>query len=575
MKKKQVSTSNVGFTLIKAAPAKGYFHARRQQQINLDVLIDENGKDNPLMYQIYSLLKPHLPIDKFSKLVPDSLHANHGIASLQILSLIAAALQQAAGDLVMEHASVSVNGTSEDGKKIVRMTLPTLLPRLGIETVRWILNFKDKCQKSMPDSSDKHIIASEVESAIKSLNSYSLKGYNPINFVRWAYEHQIPYLLLPGHLIQYGYGKGSRRFMSSFSDETSLIGSNIARNKMTSNNLLKMAGLPVAEQVHVLDLAMAKLKAAEMGYPVVIKPASLDNGRGVYPGIFSEKDLGHCFDLVLEHSKSVILEKHIPGDSFRVEVTKGNIIAIRQRIYPVVTGDGKKTIEMLVAELNDSDQRSDSDFSALKTIAVNSELIYFLQLTGRSLSTVPANGETVRLTRTSNWSQGGSSVPFTEDIHPDNVELCIEAAEVIGLDIAGIDLITDDITKSWKETEAVICEVNAQPQLVEVILDHYCTERAPVVITVDNDSSKTSSSEGFMAQAIKRSTELVSGRITVSDLRENGFPLAYIDALVLSENITRHPDLMGVLDIAVAHGVPDILASNTHPLRNMRLSPSV
>jgi cyanophycin synthetase len=48
-------------------------------------------------------------------------------------------------------------------------------------------------------------------------------------------------------------------------------------------------------------------------------------------------------------------------------------------------------------------------------------------------------------------------------MHPDNVTACEMAAGIIGLDIAGIDVLTQDISVPFRENNAVIIEVNAGP----------------------------------------------------------------------------------------------------------------
>ena len=50
-------------------------------------------------------------------------------------------------------------------------------------------------------------------------------------------------------------------------------------------------------------------------------------------------------------------------------------------------------------------------------------------------------------------------------VHPDNKALCLRAARILDLDIAGVDLIIPDVTRSWLEVGALICEVNAIPQI--------------------------------------------------------------------------------------------------------------
>jgi cyanophycin synthetase len=61
-----------------------------------------------------------------------------------------------------------------------------------------------------------------------------------------------------------------------------------------------------------------------------------------------------------------------------------------------------------------------------------------------------------------NASAGGSTIGLdVNQVHPDNINLAFNVAKLFNLDIAGIDLIISDISKSWLNTPCVICDVNA------------------------------------------------------------------------------------------------------------------
>jgi cyanophycin synthetase len=82
-----------------------------------------------------------------------------------------------------------------------------------------------------------------------------------------------------------------------------------------------------------------------------------------------------------------------------------------------------------------------------------------------TLDSVPEAGREFTLRGTANVSTGGLSIDITELVHPDNRKMAERAAQGVGLDVAGIDFITTDITRSYREVGGVITELNARPGL--------------------------------------------------------------------------------------------------------------
>jgi cyanophycin synthetase len=99
----------------------------------------------------------------------------------------------------------------------------------------------------------------------------------------------------------------------------------------------------------------------------------------------------------------------------------------------------------------------------LTRIKIDQTAIDLVAAQGFGMDDVPAEGSTVKLTLTGNMSTGGISIDRTFEAHPENIEIAEEAAQVVGLDIAGIDFIAPDITQPVRETGGAICEVNAAP----------------------------------------------------------------------------------------------------------------
>ncbi len=565
MKKAYPANRTAIFRVRNLRAVKGFLYGKRQRLVLLDAVVASESRDHSLMCEIYQELTPYLPANEFTEYNPQKLHANGGVASLQIFSRLVASLQQGAGGVVVEHPYLKAIPNSQKDRIEVLMYLPTLNPGLGIATAKWLLRYCDDYLQQRRKAGDKDAIAQDVEVAFKSLERFTLERYNPRQFIQTAHGLGIPYVALHAQVIQYGYGRGARLFSSSISDETSAIGMIFSKDKFICSAILRMAGIPVARHARVENLSQAKMAALEIGYPVVIKPSKLDNGIGVFPNVLEEKDLEHCFTMARKHSENIVIENHVPGDTYRVVVVKGQVISTWIRRYPTVTGDGRKTIEAFILEMNAHEYRAHKRFSDVRPIEINQELEYFLGISGRSLSTILKKDETVRLSRISNWSCGGDVELIEGEIHPDNASLCCKAAAILNLDIAGIDIIIDDIGISWREAGCAICEVNAQPQLDDVILDKYCEERASVVLTVGTGFS-ANYHEHIWAQVIDRDACVVWGQINLEDLFEDGFPLAYIDILVLSQSLNSIPDLQRLLRLAEQQGVSEIIISASHPL---------
>ncbi len=294
---------------------------------------------------------------------------------------------------------------------------------------------------------------------------YSPQGFNTANFLRAADEANIPWQQVTRNTYQFGWGAKSRWLDSSFTDATPNISTRLARDKVASAAVLRRAGIPVPDHSLSNDADHAVMIAKELGYPVVIKPADKDGGLGVSAGLKDENAVRKAFIMARAHSPSVLVEKHFEGNDYRLQVHQGKVFWAVHRIPGGITGDGTKDITQLLRELNEDPLRGEEGGNLLKRIAMDDEALDLLTEQGLTLTSVPKAGQFVRLRRAANVAVGGVPVPVLEDAHPDNLVLAIRAARALRLDLAGIDLLIPDIRHSWLETGAVICEVNAQPQL--------------------------------------------------------------------------------------------------------------
>jgi cyanophycin synthetase len=281
-----------------------------------------------------------------------------------------------------------------------------------------------------------------------------------------AVSRDIPFIRLDRHsLVQFGHGVHQQRIRATMTSRTSAIGVDVASDKSLTNQLLDSAGLPVprAEVVQTADEAV--IAAQRLGFPCVVKPLDGNHGRGVHLDLRSVDEVRAAFDGALAESRGgdVIVETYVAGNDYRCLVIAGKVAAIAQRVPASVTGDGEHTVRQLVDIANADPRRGIGHERVLTRIAVNDAAEAIVRGQGHGLDDVLPAGTWVKLALTGNMSTGGTSIDRTIEAHPDNVEIAETAAQIVGLDVAGIDFICPDIATPVRETGGAIVEVNAAP----------------------------------------------------------------------------------------------------------------
>jgi len=266
-------------------------------------------------------------------------------------------------------------------------------------------------------------------------------------------------------LVQLGYGMYQKRVWATVSSETSNIAVDIASNKRLTNQLLQGVGIPVPRSATVETADEAVRAANSIGYPVVLKPLDGNHGRGVRINLGNAEEVRENFPAAMEESRggSVIVESFIVGNDHRILIVNGEMVACAERVPAHVVGDGVHTVAELVEITNSDPRRGIGHEKVLTRITIDDAVVALLEKNELALDAIPETGLFVQLRLTGNMSTGGISIDRTDEIHPDNIEICEQAAQVIGLDVAGIDLIVDDITQPVKDQGGAICEVNAGP----------------------------------------------------------------------------------------------------------------
>jgi cyanophycin synthetase len=280
-----------------------------------------------------------------------------------------------------------------------------------------------------------------------------------------AGERGIPAIrLTEGNLVQLGHGARSRRIWTAESDRTSAIAESIASNKDLTKRLLAACGVPIPEGREVGSAADAWEAAEDIGLPVVVKPTDANHGRGVFTDLNTREEVERGYLGALGEGSGVMVERFVRGNSHRLLVVGSKVVAaIRGKVLSVV-GDGRSTVAELVDSQINSDPRcGDEEGFPLSPLVLSESVIALLELErqGLTIDAVPPAGQEVLIKR-----QGDLAYDETDEVHPAVAAAAALAARIVGLDIAGIDLVAEDVTRPLEATLGAIVEVNAGPSLL-------------------------------------------------------------------------------------------------------------
>jgi len=287
-------------------------------------------------------------------------------------------------------------------------------------------------------------------------------GISTLNIYNEAKKRGIPVLRIgENSLLQLGYGKYAKTIQATMGNETSALAVNIAQDKLLTKEVLSMNFLPVAIGNKVKDKLDSIKNANDIGYPVVLKPQFGNQGKGVIANIKDDAHLSTAYDLLIKDYKDILIEKCIIGRDYRICYVYGDIVAVSERLPPFILGDGISSIEKLIEITNEDLRRGEGHEKELTKIKIDETLLAYLHQKNYSLTSILIRKEKLNLRDNANLSTGGFAIDCTEVIFPENMDICKRAAEAIGLDICGIDLICEDISKPLNG--GVIIEINAAP----------------------------------------------------------------------------------------------------------------
>lgn len=286
------------------------------------------------------------------------------------------------------------------------------------------------------------------------------------SIVQAAVVRGVPFRrLTEGSLVQFGWGSKQRRIQAAEMDVTSAIAESIAQDKELTKMLLRSAGVSVPLGRSVQDPEDAWAAAQEIDGPVVIKPRDGNQGKGVAVNIRTREEVLRAFAVAAEISDDIIVERYLPGHDYRMLVVGNKLVAAARRDPPQVVGDGKHTIRELVEQVNRDPRRGEGHATSLTKIRFDDIALATLERHGLTADSVPRRGMRVMLRNNANLSTGGTATDVTDDVHPELAAAAVAAAQTVGLDICGVDVVCDSVLKPLEEQGGGIVEVNAAPGL--------------------------------------------------------------------------------------------------------------
>ncbi|NHM26578.1 cyanophycin synthetase [Desulfofundulus sp. TPOSR] len=379
----------------------------------------------------------------------------------------------------------------------------------------------------------------EVAELVERVRLAAEEEYGPSTraILEAARKRGIPVLPLGGGFYQLGYGRHARRIAATITDHTPCTAVDLVQDKQLCNQLLAAHGVPVPESGIARTVEEALALAEKLGPPVAIKPVNGHHGQGVSLFVSGEARVRRAFELAGYYDRRVLVEKQIPGRQYRLLVVGGRLVAASLRLPPRVVGDGRRTVRELVEELNRDPQRGEGHGRPLSKIPLDAVALACLARQGFTPRDVPGKGQAVYLRDNANLSTGGTAIDVTEQVHPANARLAVRVARLAGLDVAGIDVVAEDIGRPLEEQGGAVIEVNAAPGLrmhthpVEglprevgaAIVDHLFPPGVPCripIVAVTGTNGKTTTTR--MIGAILARAGLVVGLATSDGIYIDG-----------------------------------------------------
>ena len=365
---------------------------------------------------------------------------------------------------------------------------------------------------------------------LRELYANTALGPSTETIIKEAEVRKIPWAWLGARaMLQLGYGARQKRIQATLSNNTGILAVELASDKEGTKTMLGNAGIRVPQGTVIEYVDELRDAITDVGgYPIVLKPLDGNHGRGITININDWSEAENAYDIASKAAKtrSVIVEQYYQGNDHRVLVIDNKVVAVAERVPAHVIGDGKSTIKELIDITNQDPRRGNGHDNVLTKIIVDPTSQAVLTKQGYSLDSILPEQEIAYLRATANLSTGGIAIDRTDEIHPENIWIAQRVAKIIGLDIAGIDIVTSDISRPLKETKGVIVEVNAAPgfrmhaspsmglprnigaSVLEMLFPNKAPSRIPIV-AITGTNGKTTTTR--LTAHIYRQTDKVVG----------------------------------------------------------------
>lgn len=390
----------------------------------------------------------------------------------------------------------------------------------------------------------------ETLAALMKLGRETRPGPSSESILSACRRRGIPVMTLAGGtLMQLGYGCRRKLIQATLTSEAPALAVDLVGDKLLTKRLLGDAGIPVPRGRVVFSLEQAKEAAADLGYPVVVKPCHGNQGQGVSLNLENPRQLAAAYRIARNYDREVLVEEYVPGRHYRLLVIGGRLVAAAERLPACLTGDGVHTLRELLEMANRDSRRGEGHEKPLTALRFDPVSLLELARQGYTPESRPPLGEVVILRSNANLSSGGTARDVTALVAPENACLAEQAARLTGLDVAGIDLVAPDISLPVSKQGGALIEVNAAPgfrmhlypqegeprQVGEALVEHLFPPGAPVsipVISITGTNGKTTTAR--MLAHLFRQQGLRVGLTTTGGI--------YIDGICICTGDTTGPD---------------------------------
>lgn len=343
------------------------------------------------------------------------------------------------------------------------VALPCSTAAPALDSLKLLVRLTNALHGKTPSPDDHPRCVAALRQHLEQLKAHAEPGFNLTHLLLAAFRQNVPVAHVANRVYRLGTGAKARLMDSTVSDRTSALGVALAQDKWLSTRLLRTLGLPVTENELANSADEAVAAAQRLGYPVVVKPADRDQGKGVSTRLASDEAVRTAWQAARAFSERTLVERFVPGWGHRITVHDGQVVGLLRRRPGGVVGDGHANIAQLIATAaHEADARGSLHRGR---VSLDDEAHALLAEQGLVPDSVPDAGHFVVLRQRDNLSAGGQLEHLDPAAaHRDNLQAALRAAKAMHLDLAGVDLLCPDITRSWRDVGGAICEVNARPQ---------------------------------------------------------------------------------------------------------------